>query len=872
MAPDMNIKSLLTVARVWASLKSASQSHPDLSAATGVRPRGRFATAASGLLLTSALLSSPAAWALTYYYFSGGGANGNWSTAANWSVNGVPPANSTNVGIVFLSGANNRTSVLDIAGMTVRSLEFLQVSNHVITSPVARTLTLIGQGRTNPVVRLTLPSNVHFGRFLFDANIELVVSNECTFHKSYAAYVGSHSGWLTNDTLAIAGRISGPGSLSFTEFTTFNDLEVTLTGSVGNTYTGRTTVYDGVVLYLDKSSGSAIPGPLVVDSAYAGVGWLRDNQMPMSAVITNQGSISLNGHNDTLGELHLRHNSSTSGGTGLLTCGGDVIVENGTASISGRWSLGTPAEPRIGRQFFTATGALEVRANISGSAILRKVGDGVLSLLASNSFTGMAVLESGKTVIGHSNALGSTVGSTYIGSAARLSFDGDSFHSWGGEITCAEPLDFADQEGADIYPIAVEAINGVGVTLTGPITLGGETRFYEDMLLGLFIRGPVQGPGSFHLVSGGGGIHLEGTATNTYTGGTFAEYGGVYLNRPGSGRCVPPGGLIVEGDLHASLPNQLTLSHWVVMSNSASLSLGSNQAMASLTGAGYVWFEGQFNLGANGTSSTFSGTFSGFGPNATLNKTGNGTLTLLGANTFNGQTTVSAGQLMVHGTFTNGQIALSPSSTLSGTGAVGQIVGTAGLIMPGPGQGTLNSRTVSLTGSHGMLFEIGGTNSGADADMLRVTGTVTLSNTPLYLTWQTGGKAGNKYLIIDNDGTDPVVGNFSALPQGTAWTYNGIQYQISYTGGTGNDVVITQLTNPPKPSMSRVRRLPGGPVQVEGTGLPGVIYQVESSVSLSPPAWIYLGTATASTPSGLIQFVDADAAFLPMRFYRFLLP
>ncbi len=48
-------------------------------------------------------------------------------------------------------------------------------------------------------------------------------------------------------------------------------------------------------------------------------------------------------------------------------------------------------------------------------------------------------------------------------------------------------------------------------------------------------------------------------------------------------------------------------------------------------------------------------------------------------------------------------------------------------------------------------------------------------------------------MIIDNQGAGAVVGTFSGLPQGQSFVAtNGVSYTISYTGGTGNDVVLTQ--------------------------------------------------------------------------------
>ena len=54
------------------------------------------------------------------------------------------------------------------------------------------------------------------------------------------------------------------------------------------------------------------------------------------------------------------------------------------------------------------------------------------------------------------------------------------------------------------------------------------------------------------------------------------------------------------------------------------------------------------------------------------------------------------------------------------------------------------------------------------------------------------------FLLIDNDGTDPVVGTFAGLPEGATFTVAGVPLQISYVAGTGNDVVVTTLAGGPK--------------------------------------------------------------------------
>ena len=49
---------------------------------------------------------------------------------------------------------------------------------------------------------------------------------------------------------------------------------------------------------------------------------------------------------------------------------------------------------------------------------------------------------------------------------------------------------------------------------------------------------------------------------------------------------------------------------------------------------------------------------------------------------------------------------------------------------------------------------------------------------------------GDTFTIIDNDGTDPVVGTFTGLAEGAYFTVGIDTYKISYAGGTDNNDVV----------------------------------------------------------------------------------
>jgi hypothetical protein len=81
------------------------------------------------------------------------------------------------------------------------------------------------------------------------------------------------------------------------------------------------------------------------------------------------------------------------------------------------------------------------------------------------------------------------------------------------------------------------------------------------------------------------------------------------------------------------------------------------------------------------------------------------------------------------------------------------------------------------------------------AHRLNVVGSVEINNAALnVVSLGKEAKPGDRFVIIDNDGTDPVLGAFAGLPEGSVITMpGGAKLQISYEGGDGNDVELTRL-------------------------------------------------------------------------------
>jgi len=157
----------------------------------------------------------------------------------------------------------------------------------------------------------------------------------------------------------------------------------------------------------------------------------------------------------------------------------------------------------------------------------------------------------------------------------------------------------------------------------------------------------------------------------------------------------------------------------------------------------------------------------------------------------------------------------------------GSLTLNAGTLTPVAGVGILSTGNYTQTGN--LTIEIVNPTSPATAgvhyDQVNVTGTVTLNpGATLTLAFVGSGQVpvGTVYTLIANDGTDAVVGTFAGLPQGKIFTANGQRWQISYTGGDGNDVTLRAL--PPG------NRLAVG-AGTAAVGNPVVVYNPDLSVN-----------------------------------------
>jgi hypothetical protein len=120
-----------------------------------------------------------------------------------------------------------------------------------------------------------------------------------------------------------------------------------------------------------------------------------------------------------------------------------------------------------------------------------------------------------------------------------------------------------------------------------------------------------------------------------------------------------------------------------------------------------------------------------------------------------------------------------------------------------------------------------------------------------------------------------VNGTFAGLPEGaTVTANNGVHFTISYHGGSGNEVVLTQTSVPASsvpPGLAGITRLANGNVTLTGTGGPNLSYHIQANTDLGTTNWVILGPVTADNLGTLI-WTDSQADTYPIRFYRIVYP
>ncbi|HBJ6901610.1 TPA: autotransporter outer membrane beta-barrel domain-containing protein [Salmonella enterica subsp. enterica serovar Wyldegreen] len=406
----------------------------------------------------------------------------------------------------------------------------------------------------------------------------------------------------------------------------------TLILNAENTYTGGTTISGGTLV---ATNVDALGSGDVTDDATLelNTGGTFDNAISGSGQVVKSGDKTLT----------LSGSNTYTGGTTISD--GTLVASNVEALGTGDVTDNAVLELNTGGDFDNA---------ISGSGQVVKSGDETLTLSGSNTYTGGTLISGGTLVATNVEALGT--GDVTDNAVLELNTGGDFINNIGGSGR-------VEKSGDDT------------LTLSGSNTYTGGTTINDGTLIATSVDALGSGDvtdnatlalntgGDFdNAISGSGQVVKSGDKTltlsgsNTYTGGTLIS-----------------GGTLVANDVNALGTGDVT--------DNATLELNTGGDFTNnIGGTGHVEKSGDETLTLSGANSYTGGTLISGGTlvandvnalgtgdvtdNATLElntggdftnniggtgrveKSGDGTLTLSGSNTYRGGTTISSGTLV----------------------------------------------------------------------------------------------------------------------------------------------------------------------------------------------------------------------------------
>ncbi|EJQ7471229.1 autotransporter-associated beta strand repeat-containing protein [Salmonella enterica] len=531
-----------------------------------------------------------------------------------------------------LSGANSYTGGTTISGGTLVATNVEALGTGDITDNATLELNAGGDftnniGGTGSVVKsgdktLTLSgTNTYRGGTLISdgtlvaSNVEALGTGNVTDNATLELNTG---GDFTNN-IGGTGRVEKSG-----------DDTLTLSGS--NTYTGGTLISGGTLVANDVNA--------------LGTGDVTDN----AALMLNTGGDFTNNIGGTGrveksgdGTLTLSGGNTYTGGT--LISGGTLVATNVDALGSGDVTDNATLELNTGGDFDNA---------ISGSGQVVKSGDETLTLSGANSYTGGTLISGGTLVASNVEALGT--GDVTDNATLELNTGGDFINSIGGtgrvEKSGDETLTLSGTNsytggtlisGGTLIATNVDALGSGDVTDNATLELNTGGDFTNN----------ISGSGQV-VKSGDETLTLSGA--NTYTGGTTISGGTlVASNVEALGTGDVTDNATLELNTSGTFDNVISGSGQVVKSGDDALTLsGANSYTGGTTisggtlvasnvealGSGDVTNDAVLELNTGGD---FTNNISGSGQ---VVKSGDETLTLSGANSYTGGTTISGGTLI----------------------------------------------------------------------------------------------------------------------------------------------------------------------------------------------------------------------------------
>ena len=487
---------------------------------------------------------------------------------------------------------------------------------------------------------------------------------------------------VSNDAATVAAQLGGNG------FSKRGPGTLTLTRSgAANAYTGLLAVAEGTLVAAGTAADGVIRGDVRVEGgAEFRLGNANIIANTANVQVAPGGWVNWNGLEEWVGNL-------TGGGT--ITSSANTVrldyLQPGSnyvfaGSLLGGWGLYLENnQTRGGTQWLNGTNDL-VNLWVEGDNTLRLSSNGVTRLSGLFSVNPGGNYDGAVVIVDAGHEL--TTRGLQIQNAANHNAQ---FYQRGGRVTVT---DTTWEEG----PLAVGHYGGNENT----------TYWLQDGSLWVTNAGTtakltlgIDGYGFFNQSGGTATVRqLSLNERGGGGGGFFALSNGVFS--------VGSGGITTEGGEYRVTFAGGTLAAWATYAISVT---------STLSGA-----NGDLRVNADGYAINWNGALDGLG-GIVVDGPG-GTLHFPGAKTYQGQTTVTNGQLLVTGSIGTNLVNVGPLGTLSGTGVINGPVTSSGAVVPGWGNiAALRLANGYVQGAAGVLsVELGqGSN-----DALAITGPAVL--------------------------------------------------------------------------------------------------------------------------------------------------
>lgn len=557
----------------------------------------------------------------------------------------------------------------------------------------------------------------------------------------------------------------------------------------------------------------------------------------------------------TIGTANLNNGTYTLNNTNTYTGGtrltlGTVIFSNGALGTTGaitmdggtlRWNTGNTQDISSRLTFVTAkTATFDTNGNNvtfatgfggATTGILTKTGAGTLILNGSNTYTGGTNILGGTLQVGNTNATNTRAtlngGNLTITNGVTYNVDGGLTFASNTNATVAAATGTATIRGFDVNSADIVVNTGINGSINSNVGVGTQSFGFRIDTNGtgtLSVGGAITGTGNasnavnmngLWVGNDSGALYKLGTGTLTLTGAsTFTAGANVAattiqngtLSLSGGNDRLPAGSAVYLG----------------VGTTSGRLSLdGISQTITGLTNIG----TGTANavVGGNATLSTltvnntknytFSGRLGGAAANENnlaFTKSGAGILTLSGANTYTGTTTVNGGTLLMNGTNTGTGVINVLAGTFGGTGSVAGAVNVTGIIAPGASIESLATGTLTLNAGATLAYELN--SSVLAGDLLVVNGDLNINSTAIlaFSELATGVlNVGDKLTLINYTGTWNG-STFTGVADDSTVQVGSNTWQINYNdtvgggnfGGEQTGAKFLTMTVVPEPSVA----------------------------------------------------------------------